>query len=451
MRLLFRRFNRHGVQLRTLVNLHHPYRSGLAPREVSNTLHTFIRRGNIRTTSTTTATITMGQQPQPCHNFVSYATTRFCSTSSNGKNKNDKDMSKDVMNAKNDRTSNGEKGALTHATSAETTTSVPSGRSRSSSSSTAVRAESSSADATEAVDASHPGGVKDVPTSSSTRVTEALRSVNHTYEELEMNLMHRLHESNKNRFRSYLIGTILLLLWIISVFGDRIRKKMSQKTADFAKETLENESLKTQTQMLATAVVQTVLNDKEITTQAATFLQEASNAPETQAAFYQLTMHVLQHPETLAELTVLSKKLVNNLSEDPEVTSKLTKIFTQVLADPELKDAVIRLISELSGDPAVIAATSQLCLDLMVRDDVKEATTKLMTESSYEVLEDNEVNVLSKEFVADVMRDAQLQKEGGDALMNSLTHALKPGVVKITGMSLICVSVAVFKLMLSPY
>jgi hypothetical protein len=148
------------------------------------------------------------------------------------------------------------------------------------------------------------------------RYQEAFRSVNHTYEEIEQKLMHRIHESSKTRFRAYFVGTLLFVFWIVSLFGDRLYKMMSEKTADFAKETLGNESLKTETHELATAVVQTVLNDKDITTRASVFLQEASNAPETQAAFLKLVIHVLQHPDTYKEIILLGSKLVADLSHD---------------------------------------------------------------------------------------------------------------------------------------
>ena len=36
----------------------------------------------------------------------------------------------------------------------------------------------------------------------------------------------------------------------------------------------------------------------------------------------------------------------------------------------------------------------------------------------------------SKDFVTDVMGDDTLQKEGGDALWNSVSHALKPGAIR---------------------
>ncbi len=128
--------------------------------------------------------------------------------------------------------------------------------------------------------------------------------------------MRRFHEKSQEKFRIYFATTVVVLLWIISVFGNRIRKSFTQHTAGLAKETLENESLKIQTQELAMAVVQTVLNDKDVTAHAATFLKEASSAPETQQAILKLTLHVLQHEESLAEVTALAKKLISNLSND---------------------------------------------------------------------------------------------------------------------------------------
>lgn len=135
--------------------------------------------------------------------------------------------------------------------------------------------------------------------------------------DIETRIMERFHESNRERFRLYFFGSFVLLLTIYGVYGESIRKRITQGTADLAKETLENENLKIQTQELAMAVVQTVLNDKEITALAATFLKEASTANETQQALLELTLHILQHPDSLKELTVLAKELINNLSQDP--------------------------------------------------------------------------------------------------------------------------------------
>jgi hypothetical protein len=146
------------------------------------------------------------------------------------------------------------------------------------------------------------------------------------YADIEKNLMQRINESNTRRFRIGLIGSILAIIWIGAVFGEKIRKKLAKETAGVAKEALENESLKTQTQELAMAVVQTVLNDKDVTAHAAQFLREASSVPETQQALLELTLHVLQHPDSLRELNILVKKLIQQLTVD-KVIKMITSAF----------------------------------------------------------------------------------------------------------------------------
>jgi hypothetical protein len=85
-----------------------------------------------------------------------------------------------------------------------------------------------------------------------------------------------------------------------------------------------NKSLQIQTQELATAVVQTVLNDPEVLAKAASFLKDASQTPETQAALLQLTMHVLRHPDTLEQLVNVTRELSWVLSRDRETISQVS-------------------------------------------------------------------------------------------------------------------------------
>jgi hypothetical protein len=134
--------------------------------------------------------------------------------------------------------------------------------------------------------------------------------------DLEKKVMMTLNQTNRHRFRLYFYGSIAAVVFIAVVFGEKIRKAVSDQTVVIAKETLQNEALKVQTQELVLAVVQTVLNDKDITTHAASFLKEASYVPETQQALLELTLHVLRHPKCLDELTKLSKNLISELSAD---------------------------------------------------------------------------------------------------------------------------------------
>ena len=140
--------------------------------------------------------------------------------------------------------------------------------------------------------------------------------INKAYAEVEHNMMLRINENNQRRFRLVSLTSILFIVWVVAVFGEKIRKMLSDSTAGLAKETLENESLKVQTQELAMAVVQTVLNDKEVTAHAASFLREASVVPETQLALLALTLHVLQHPDSLREFSILVKKLIAVVATD---------------------------------------------------------------------------------------------------------------------------------------
>ena len=93
-------------------------------------------------------------------------------------------------------------------------------------------------------------------------IGSTLSYANVTYHDFERKLMARIKESNQRRFRVVLALVVGLVSWVVFVFGARLRKLLTDHTAGLAKETLENESLKIQTQELAMAVVQTILNDQ---------------------------------------------------------------------------------------------------------------------------------------------------------------------------------------------
>jgi len=164
------------------------------------------------------------------------------------------------------------------------------------------------------------GEEKETTVSTSEAIAQATKhythEINRAYSDMEKILMARIRESNQRRFRVILLSVTLVIFWVLAFFGRHLRKLLSEQTAGIARETLENESLKIQTQELATAVVQTILNDKDVTAHAATFLRDASGAQETQEALLKLTLHVLQHPRSIDELSVLVKKVLDFLSTD---------------------------------------------------------------------------------------------------------------------------------------
>lgn len=263
--------------------------------------------------------------------------------------------------------------------------------------------------------------------------------------------MERVNESNQRRFRIMFLGTILFGVWVIAVFGEKIRKTLAHETAGLARETLENESLKVQTQELAMAVVQTILNDKDITAHAATFLKDAASAPETQLALLQLTLHVLQHPDSLKEVTILMKNMIDNLVKDEEVQLSLSNLLQSVLAEPSFREALGSFLKDLCSDPELLKSVTELLTKIISNPNVTAASQQLLMQSTSVVLQDGEIVSKSKEFIAEVMDDDMLQREGGDALMKSVTYALKPGIRTIVGVFIISSSVALAKLMFSPF
>jgi len=92
------------------------------------------------------------------------------------------------------------------------------------------------------------------------------------------------------------------------------------------------------------AVVQTVLNDKDITAHAATFLQDAATVPATQEALLKLALHILQHPDSLNELSKLCAKVVANISVDNDTIKNVAELFTSVFQDEKLKSALLELL-----------------------------------------------------------------------------------------------------------
>jgi hypothetical protein len=114
-------------------------------------------------------------------------------------------------------------------------------------------------------------------------------------------------------------------------------------------------------------------------------------------------------------------------------------------------EAFAKLCLDLSEDPEIVKILSKLFITVVSQPEVVTSLKSLMMSTSHNVLQDEGTVNLSKEFVADVMSDATLQREGGDALISSVTQALKPGMIRIAGVGLVCFSIAFAKVLLSPF
>ncbi|CBJ31519.1 conserved unknown protein [Ectocarpus siliculosus] len=157
-----------------------------------------------------------------------------------------------------------------------------------------------------------------------------------------------------------------------------------------------------QTQELATALVQALLNDQEVVRAGALFLREASANPETQAALVSLALYVLQHPDTRAETKVLAKKLIKAILDDPDTVLQVTDMVLKVIRTPQFRQGASELVVALGQSQEVYGAVVDLASRVIQDPKVQATLSTVLSASSREVLQDQVVFDHSKVFVAQV-------------------------------------------------
>lgn len=146
------------------------------------------------------------------------------------------------------------------------------------------------------------------------------------YSDFEQRIMTRLQVS-QSRFRIILASACGLFSWGVYVWGKEIRDYFTQQTAQVARDTMAHESFQIQSQELALAVVQALLNDREVLMRATNFLRDAVSTPQTKSAMIDLATYILKHPDVQAEATKLGKDVIFNLTKDPEVVQEVISVI----------------------------------------------------------------------------------------------------------------------------
>ena len=142
-----------------------------------------------------------------------------------------------------------------------------------------------------------------------------------------------------------------------------------------------------------------------------------------------LTVHILQHPETLKQLNALVVQLLKDLSQDKETILSFANLFASAVNDPVFLKSLTLLVNTLSTDVEFTRIMSTMLKNILNDSELQSTTKLVLMDSAQTVLRDDEIILRSKEFVTDVMADDTLQKEGGMAIFNSISHALKVHVI----------------------
>jgi hypothetical protein len=159
------------------------------------------------------------------------------------------------------------------------------------------------------------------------------------------------------------------------------------------------------------SVIADVLSSKSLQEQAAKFVVTIASSEEVKAACQKLL-----------------KDLWNDLVKDPETTAQVIFLLNAAIQNEDIRLAVKTLVLAIVEDEEVLEELVRLLQKLGQDQDVLDATKTLLTESTHNALNDPEILDHSMEFAADVVGDDVVQRTAGEALRNTLSYAVQPGM-----------------------
>jgi len=93
--------------------------------------------------------------------------------------------------------------------------------------------------------------------------------------------------------------------------------------------------------------------------------------------------------------------------------------------------AASKLVIALTQNPEVIAACSTLAAEVQKEPVVNDALTKLLTESSHNVMNNGDILDHTKDFVSDVITDSSIQRTSGAFLYNTMLYTFVPSAITL--------------------
>lgn len=157
------------------------------------------------------------------------------------------------------------------------------------------------------------------------------------------------------------------------------------------------------------------------------------NSDALQRAISSLLSRVIESKQFQAACQQLLKKLWNDLVNDPETLQQVVHLLNKAIQNPEIRKSVHRLILELINDEEIYQELTALLVRLGEEPEVCDATKALLTESAHRALNDPEILDHSMEFATDVVGDDVVQRTSGEALRNTVSYAVKPGLSAFLG------------------
>lgn len=169
-------------------------------------------------------------------------------------------------------------------------------------------------------------------------------------------------------------------------------------------------------------------------------LRDVMQSKALQQAAQQFVIQIMESTDFKAALNRLIKDLWKDLVEDPETIAQVVKLLQIAIQDPAILKAAQKLVLDLVEEPDVKQALIEMIQKLGNDSQVQSATQTLLTESAHNALNDPEITDHSMEFATDVLGDDIVQRTAGEALRNTVGHAVRPAstiFLTATGVGLI--------------
>lgn len=229
---------------------------------------------------------------------------------------------------------------------------------------------------------------------------------------IEKSLMNTLKVQNERRFRVGLFVAVVagaLGYW----FYPRVKKKTSSEIASVAGGALEDEEVQKKAEMLAKAVVHTVLNDPTIMKQASNFLVELFKDEHFQRGLRE-------------EGLIVSNWIVKRVLEDPNTTKMVVRLLGDASRDPAMQKSLLELSYWLLEQEPVRKQLVKLTNGVLVDPAFLQQSAELGMWVSHQVLDDVTVYKHSCDFCMSVLSDRSIQDTAGTALWESVKGIVSP-------------------------
>jgi len=172
-------------------------------------------------------------------------------------------------------------------------------------------------------------------------------------------------------------------------------------------------------------------------------VSDVLNSEALQSAIASLVTRVVQSSQFQDVCHSLLRNLWNDLVNDPETTTQIVQLLNNAIKNDEIRLSVRELVLQLIQDEEVYKQFTNLVVRLGEDREVLDATQALLTESAHQALNDPEILDHSMEFATDVVGDDIVQRTSGEALRNTVSYAVQPGlstVLAFAGVALVFIS-----------